>query len=129
MTDSTATGRSCRETSLAGQKGVFGRELSIAEFEASPGTARAILGCVMRDVLRDEYRATSNNEPVAVRRAAAWWMTGDPTRYSSAQTGPYTQKVLGFYQRQVRSQSSQTVPQSDYDRHMQAGYRATQKKD
>lgn len=110
-------------------KGCIGRELSIAEFEASPGTVRSILGCVMRDVLRDEYRATSNNEPVAVRRAAAWWMTGDPTRYNSAQTGPYTQKVLGFYQRQVRSQSSQTVPQSDYDRHMQAGYRATQKQD
>jgi len=112
-------------------KGCVGQELSIAQFEASPVTARAIIECVMRDVLRDEYRASGNNESMAIRRAAAWWMTGDPKRYNSGQTAPYTQKVLSFYQRQLGSR--QPLPaerqQPEYDQHMQVGYSATQKKD
>jgi hypothetical protein len=77
----------------------IGRPLTIAEFEGSPVTARAILVCVMRDVLREQYRASGNNEAVAVQRAAAWWMTGDASSYNSNPTAGYTQKVLGFYQR------------------------------
>ena len=77
-----------------------GRQLTPAQFEASPIAARNILECVMQDVLRDEYRASGNNESVAIRRAAAWWMAGDPGRYNSAQTSTYTQKVLRFYQQQ-----------------------------
>jgi tetratricopeptide (TPR) repeat protein len=85
----------------------------------------------MRDVLRDEYRASGNNQALAVRRAAAWWMTGDSNRYSNIQTAPYTQKVLGFYQQQVRSTSvARPGPQpSNYDRYMKAGYDAVNKKD
>lgn len=67
--------------------------------------------CVMRDVLQDEYKISGNNEAVAVQRAAAWWMTGDPTRYSSNPTAPYTEQVLGFYQ-QLRSNPSATAPAS-----------------
>ncbi|MBW4577681.1 MAG: hypothetical protein KME08_20810 [Aphanothece sp. CMT-3BRIN-NPC111] len=88
-------------------KRCIGRALTITEFEASPATARGILVCVMRDVLRDQYRASGNNESVAVQRAAAWWMTGDATRYNSSQTAPYTKKVLGFYQ-QLRSKPTST---------------------
>lgn len=51
-------------------KGCTGRELSVAEFEASPKTARVIVGCVIADVLRDQYRAPGNNESIVVRRAA-----------------------------------------------------------
>jgi hypothetical protein len=75
-----------------------GRTLTPSQFADSPVTARYILVCVMRDVLRDEYRSSDKNEPLAVQRAAAWWMTGDPTRYSSKETAPYTEKVLAFYQ-------------------------------
>jgi len=112
-------------------KGCIGQELSVAQFEASPVTARAIITCVMRDVLRDEYRASGRDESIAVRRAAAWWMTGDPKRYNSGQTASYTQKVLSFYQRQLGSRQPLQVErqQSDYDRHMQVGYSATKKRD
>ncbi len=75
-----------------------GRALTPSQFASSPVTARYILVCVMRDVLRDEYRISDKNESLAVQRAAAWWMTGDPTRYSSKETAPYTEKVLAFYQ-------------------------------
>ncbi|MBD1891128.1 hypothetical protein [Coleofasciculus sp. FACHB-SPT9] len=88
------------------------RELTPAQFESSPVTARSILVCVMRDVLRDEFQASGNNEVVAVQRAASWWMTGDPTRYNSNETGPYTEKVLGFYQ-ELRSTSSASPPTSN----------------
>ncbi len=111
-------------------KACIGRQLSIAEFEASPVTARTILACVIRDVLRDEYRASGSNESIAVRRVATWWMTGDSKRYDSPQTGPYTQKVLSFYRQQIPLQPAEAVRQlSDYDRYMQLGYTATQKKD
>jgi hypothetical protein len=92
-------------------KQCINRELTPTQFEASPVTARGILVCVMRDVLQDEYKVSGNNEAVAVQRAAAWWMTGDPTRYSSSPTAPYTEQVLGFYQ-QLRSNPSATAPTS-----------------
>lgn len=80
-----------------------GQQLTPTQFESSPATARAILVCVMRGVLRQQYAASPNNESVAVQRAASWWMTGDPTRYNNAPTNSYTQKVLGFYQQQRRT--------------------------
>ncbi len=84
-----------------------GRELSPQDFTASPVTARAILVCVMRDVFREQYSASNNNESLAVQRTASWWMTGDPTRYNSSPTTSYTQKVLGFYQQQRGNPQSQ----------------------
>ncbi|HEY9635515.1 MAG TPA: hypothetical protein V6D14_19080 [Coleofasciculaceae cyanobacterium] len=75
-----------------------GQELTPTQFQNSPVTARAILVCVMRDVLRDQYTASSNNESVAVKRAASWWMTGDPNQYTSDSTASYTQTVLDLYQ-------------------------------
>lgn len=116
-----------------------GRELSIVEFEASPATAREILVCVMRDVLQEEYGNSGNNESVAVRRAASWWMTGDPDRYDNDNTAAYTQRVLNFYQQQRGSSQPQqrdgttaaAVPQQSpvYDRYMRAGYTATERRD
>ena len=77
-----------------------GKELTPAQFESSPVTARGILVCAIRDVLTDEYKASGSDESLAVRRAAAWWMTGDPTQYSSQGIASYVQKVLDFYQQQ-----------------------------
>ncbi len=77
-----------------------GKQLTPTQFESSPVTARKILVCVMRDILSDEYKASGSNESLAVLRAASWWMTGDPTQYSSDRIASYTQKVLNFYQQQ-----------------------------
>lgn len=125
----------------------IGRTLSPQEFEADLGTARNILVCVMRDVLQEEYRNSGNDEAIAVRRAAAWWMTGDPSRYDTAETATYTQKVLSFYQQQPGTPSATAQPNSTnqpasqsrgnsapsqstpYDRYMRAGYAAVEQKD
>ena len=78
----------------------IGEEMTPAQFEANEKKARAVLGCVMADILKQEYPNSGNREAVAVRRAAAWWMTGDPNQYNSGQTAEYTQKVLRYYQQQ-----------------------------
>lgn len=72
------------------------------EFEKNLTKAREVLGCVITDVLKEEYPKSQNNEAIAIRRAAAWWMTGDPNQYNQGQTAAYTQKVLQFYQQQRR---------------------------
>jgi hypothetical protein len=82
-----------------------GKELTPTQFERSPQTAKGILVCVMRDILNDEYKAGGNSEDIAVRRAAAWWMTGDPNQYNSGTTANYTLQVLRFYQQQKGSDS------------------------
>ncbi|MGV0025675.1 hypothetical protein [Phormidesmis priestleyi] len=116
-------------------KSCTGRELSPTEFESNPTAARSVVICIVRDVLRDEYRAGGNNELVAVRRVAAWWMTGDATRYGSADISPYIEKVISFYQQPLSKAplSPTSNPTSTkgtaYDRYMQAGYAATQQKD
>lgn len=74
-----------------------GELMTPAEFEADPEKARRILRCVMGKILREQYDAGGGDESVAVRRAASWWMTGDPDQYDSDSTRPYTQKVLYFY--------------------------------
>jgi hypothetical protein len=77
-----------------------GTEMEPAEFEADTLKAREILGCVMGKVLREQYEVTKD-ELMAVRRAASWWMTGDPELYDAEQTRPYTQKVLDSYRRSL----------------------------
>lgn len=78
----------------------IGQEMTPAQFEADQTKAKQVLGCVMGDVLKEEYPKSQNNEAIAIRRAAAWWMTGDPNQYNQGQTASYTQKVLQFYQQQ-----------------------------
>lgn len=109
----------------------IGREITPEQFDGSPVTARSILTCVMRDVLQDEYGDSSNNETLAVRRAAAWWMTGDPTQYDRGTTADYTQQVLRLYQQQAASAiaPASRVQSSAYDRYMEAAYTATQQRD
>jgi hypothetical protein len=52
----------------------------------------------MGEVLRAQYTASNHNEALAVQRAAAWWMTGDPEQYNSSATRTYTHKVFRLYQ-------------------------------
>lgn len=113
----------------------LGREVTPTQFQTSASTARSIVTCVIRDVFKQEYRASGNNEAIAVQRVAAWWLTGDGGQYRSATAAPYAQKVLGFYQPSDTAQkpaSTATTPSrqdSFYDRYMKAGYAATQRRD
>ncbi len=111
-----------------------GRELSSTEFEANATAARSIVTCVVRDVLRDEYRASGNNEFMAVRRVAAWWMTGDAKNYGKPAIAPYVEEVVSLYKWRTPTAATKPAPamkssQSVYDRYMQAGYAADQQKD
>ncbi|MBW4540547.1 MAG: hypothetical protein KME43_15575 [Myxacorys chilensis ATA2-1-KO14] len=131
-----------------------GREVTPLQFQNSPATARSLVTCVVRDVLKQEYKASRNNESLAVQRLAAWWLTGDSNRYNSPEASPYVKKVSSAYQSvgpiaAVRSPETPAKPTSPaapttpdsapkvtpekqttfYDRYMQAGYAATQKKD
>jgi hypothetical protein len=78
-------------------KRCIGQELTPEEFAARPATVRVVLTCVMGAVLREQYTASNHNEALAVQRAAAWWMTGDPAQYNRGATSAYTHKVLRLY--------------------------------
>ena len=86
------------ENILRWSKRCTGTEMEPAEFEANTQKAREILACIMGKILREQYEICKD-ESVAVRRAASWWMTGDPDQYDTPQAGPYTQRVLDFYKR------------------------------
>nr|WP_290227335.1 ARC6/PARC6 family protein [Trichocoleus desertorum] len=128
-----------------------GREVTPEQFGANASTARSIITCIVKDALQDEYPASGNSEAIAVQRVAAWWMTGDPTRYTNSTTSPYTNKVLSLYQK-LKSPNAASRPaaastnaaastastpanaaspasQNEYERYMQAGYAATKKGD
>ena len=91
------------ENILRWSKRCTGTEMEPAEFEANAEKARAVIACIMGKILREQYQI-SNDESVAVRRAASWWMMGDPDKYDTTPTNSYTLKVLDFYRR-VRDQT------------------------
>ena len=73
-------------------------ETTPEEFDRNAGTASKVVTCVVGRVLNTEYKAADRDEVLAVRRTAAWWMTGDASRYNSPGTAAYTQRVLDAYQ-------------------------------
>ncbi len=87
-----------RENIARWSKRCTGTEMQPAEFEANAQEAREIVACIMGKILRDQYEI-SKDEFIAVRRAASWWMTGDPEQYDAQQARTYTQKVLDSYKR------------------------------
>ena len=104
-----------------------GREVSPAEFQANAGTARAIITCVVRDALKQDAKAIGNSETVAVQRVASWWMTGDPSKFDARETAPYVQKALKAYQ--TAAIEKPATKSTFYERYMNAGYDAVQRKD
>jgi hypothetical protein len=80
-------------------KRCLNQDVTPEQFAADPALARQVLVCVMGKVFRDEFAASGNNEIVAVQRAAAWWMTGDPTQYRDGSTSTYSLRVLEAYLR------------------------------
>ena len=75
------------------------QEVTPEQFAADSALARTVLVCVLGPVLRDQFDQSNRNEIVAVQRAAAWWMTGDPAQYRTGATGDYTLRVLEAYLR------------------------------
>ncbi len=88
------------ETLKAWSKYCLKQELTPTQFENNPAIARKVVSCITRRELDKQLHATRNNETVAVRSVACWWMTGNYTGCNSGFTGDYVQKVVGFYQQQ-----------------------------
>jgi hypothetical protein len=76
------------------------QDLTPQQFEADPKKAKLIVTCIVRDLLRDEYKASTNNELTAVRRAACWWMTGESAACKSGATATFADRVVRIYQQQ-----------------------------
>ncbi|WP_234488614.1 hypothetical protein [Oxynema sp. CENA135] len=76
----------------------IGEELTPEQFEENVQKARLVVACVMDDILRKEYPESDNNEFTAVRRAASWWVSGDPSLYDRGDIRTYTERVLQFYE-------------------------------
>lgn len=76
------------------------QDLTPQQFEADATKAKSIVSCIARDLLRDEYKASGNNETAAIRRAACWWMTGESAACKSGATATYADKVVSVYQQQ-----------------------------
>ena len=76
------------------------QDLTPQQFEADATKAKSIVTCIVRDLLRDEYKASSNNELTAIRRAACWWMTGESAACKSGATATFADKVVSVYQQQ-----------------------------
>lgn len=87
----------------------IGEELTPEEFNLDRTKAQYILVCVMEDVLRNEYPLSGDDENIAVRRAAAWWVSGDANLYDRGEFRHYTQQVLNLYQ-DLRAQPSDFLP-------------------
>lgn len=82
-------------------KQCVGRELTPTQFESDATAARNTVACIVGRELKKQLSATNNNETVAVRNVACWWMTGGSS-CSSRATATYVQRVVGFYQQQGR---------------------------
>ncbi len=76
------------------------QDLTPQQFEADATKAKSIVTCIVRDLLRDEYKASGNNETAAIRRAACWWMTGESAACKSGATATFADKVVSVYQQQ-----------------------------
>jgi hypothetical protein len=76
------------------------QDLTPQQFEADATKAKTIVTCIVGDLLRDEYKASSNNELTAIRRAACWWMTGESAACKSGATATFADKVVSVYQQQ-----------------------------
>jgi hypothetical protein len=87
----------------------IGEELTPEQFEENVQKARLVVACVMDDILRKEYPESDNDEFTAVRRAASWWVSGDPSLYDRGDIRTYTERVLRFYE-ELRVTPSDFVP-------------------
>jgi len=74
-----------------------GVQVSPMELAEDPVMARNTVACVMGPVLAEQMRLAAGDEALAVRRTAAWWMTGDPAQYQAPGIAAYLDRVLSHY--------------------------------
>jgi len=74
-----------------------GVQVPPAELAENPVMTRETVTCVMGPVLVQQTSLAGGDEELGVRRAAAWWMTGDPEQYQSVAIASYLDRVLRHY--------------------------------
>ncbi|MDJ1170938.1 hypothetical protein PMG71_16030 [Roseofilum sp. BLCC_M154] len=79
-------------------KWCLGESVDPEAFAANLSQTRAVLVCIVGEVLAEEYDRTAENEDLAIRRTAAWWVSGDANLYDQGDIAVYTNKVLESYQ-------------------------------
>ncbi len=76
----------------------IGTEVPPAEFAGNPVMVRETVACVIGPVLEEQMTLTGGDEGLAVRRATAWWMVGDPDQHqNTGGINTYVGRVLGYY--------------------------------
>ncbi|MDY6936547.1 MAG: hypothetical protein SWY16_02685 [Cyanobacteriota bacterium] len=91
------------ETLVGWSEQCLGESVTPEQFEADPELARSVVSCVAQWQLEEQLSAAGNDDATAVRRAACWWMTGEPTGCDSGFTADYVESVSGFYQEQLNA--------------------------
>jgi hypothetical protein len=75
----------------------IGRSLTPEEFESNEAAATSTVTCIVQDMFHQEMSSAKNDEGEAIRRIAAWWVTGDSGRYDEEKIATYTERVLKIY--------------------------------
>ncbi|MDJ1182384.1 hypothetical protein [Roseofilum casamattae] len=91
-----------------------GQTLTPDAFTADLTQARQILVCVLEEVLLEEYAISQQNRAIAIRRAAAWWVSGDANLYNQGNVGVYTNRVLSFYE-ELYANPTDFIHSKDWD--------------
>jgi hypothetical protein len=78
-------------------KRCVGVEVPAEELNANPVMARDTVRCVMGPILAEQRNLAEGNEDMAVRRAASWWMTGDPGQYQAVELTAYLDRLINAY--------------------------------
>ncbi|NJM48232.1 MAG: hypothetical protein HC860_20370, partial [Alkalinema sp. RU_4_3] len=87
----------------------IGRPLTPQEFAGNRATAGAIVVCVLRDMIRQESLASGGDEALAVRRASAWWVSGNGSNYNAPGVAGFTQQVLARLRPTTGSPKAQPI--------------------
>ncbi|GJD17961.1 hypothetical protein RIVM261_029170 [Rivularia sp. IAM M-261] len=88
------------ETIKLWTKNCLKKELTPAQFQNDPATARQVVSCIINRELTKQFRAIPNNETAAVSSVACWWMTGNYTGCNSGFTSDFVKNVTKIYQQQ-----------------------------
>lgn len=76
----------------------LGEAVTPEAFAANMEQTRTVLVCIVGDVLAEEYATSAQDENLAVRRTAAWWVSGNPNLYDQGDIAVYTKEVWRSYQ-------------------------------
>ncbi len=92
-----------RPTTIAAwTKRCTGVAMPAEELAANPILARETVTCVMGSTLARELVTSGGNEELAIQRAAAWWMLGDPEQYQAPTIATWMGRLMSNY-RQLRN--------------------------